>query len=91
MGYILYESGKKVGELEDWNLIQHPAEVKNVLGKEFVSRKPYDECSFTSPKPVNRKGQFTVIQDKKTEYVLEATSIKNGTVVVATVLEKKKI
>lgn len=91
MGYVLFESGKKIGEVEDWNLIQRPAEVKNVLGKEFISRKPYDECTFISPKPIHRKGKFTVVQDKKTEYVLQPTSIKDGTVVIATVLEKNSI
>ncbi|MES3036445.1 MAG: hypothetical protein V4736_00940 [Bdellovibrionota bacterium] len=91
MGYVLYENGKKIGEIEDWVLIDRPAVTKMVLGKEITTPKPKDQCTFVSPKPVDRRGTFSVIEDQKIEYVIKATYVKHSTNVTADVLEKRKI
>lgn len=90
MGYILYESGKPVGDLLDWNFYQAPAEYKTVLGKTFLTNKANTQCTFTSPKPINRKkGHYTVLLNQKTEYRLQIMKVVHGTGVTALVLEER--
>lgn len=91
MAYVLYQNGKKIGEVREWQLKDMPAEVRNVLGKEILMKKPKDQCTFISPKPVERKSRLTMICDGKTELVLQQTFVKDGTVVTATVLESKTL
>jgi len=37
---ILFENGKKIGEISDWMLIERQAERRLVLGKEVMMPKP---------------------------------------------------
>ena len=84
---ILFENGKKIGEISDWSLTEREAEKRMVLGKEILMPKPKDQCVFSSPKPVNRKSELVVIEDGKLRYRLENAKVKDGTLVTATVAE----
>lgn len=91
MAYILFEKGKKIGEISDWILNIRPAELKNVLGKEVLMPKPKDQCTFTSPKPIPKRSDLILIFDRKVEYILKVTFVRGGTFVTADVLEIKTI
>ena len=91
MAYILFEKGKKIGEISDWILNLRPAEIKNVLGKEVLMLKPKDQCTFTSPKPIPKRSDLILIFDRKVEYILKVTFVRGGTFVTADVLEIKTI
>lgn len=89
MAYILFDQGKKIGEISDWTVIVHEPTYKNVLGKIILSTPANNECSFVSPKPVNRKSQLIVIQDGKKEFVLQVKAVKGGTFVSALIVSVK--
>ena len=89
MAYVLFENGKKLGDIKDWTLTDRPAVHKVVLGKEIVTPKPKDLVTFTSPKPVKRKNSFTVVQDQKIEFVIQVTNVKDHTLVTGEVLERR--
>ena len=91
MGFVLYESGKVIGELEDWVFSQNPPQYKDVLGKTVLASKANDQCTFTSPKPIHKKGKFTILADQKTELSIQVTKVQNGTSVTATVLSQSPI
>ena len=91
MACILFENGKKIGEISDWILIQKPAQIKNVLGKEVLMPKPKDQCTFTSPKPIPRRSDLILICDRKIEYFLKATYVRGGTFVTADIIQEKRI
>lgn len=91
MAHILFDHGKKIGEVSSWTNSTLPPAYKNVLGKTVLLAPANDECTFISPKPLNRKSQLTVIQDGKVELLLQLKSIKDGTVVVAKILKKTDI
>ncbi len=91
MALILFEGRKKIGVISDWVLIEKPAEVKNVLGKDVLMPKPKDQCTFTSPKPIPRRSDLILIFDHKIEYVLKATFVRGGTFVTAEIIEQRKI
>ncbi len=88
---ILFENGKKIGEISDWMLIERQAERRLVLGKEVMMPKPKAQCTFTSPKLVNKKSEFLVIEDAKTRYQLKDVKVKDGTFVTASILETTAI
>ena len=91
MAYILFDQGKRIGEISDWKVAAVPATYKNVLGKSFLSVPANDECTFISPKPVNRKSQLVVIEDGKWEIALQLKNVKGGTEVTAKILSREKI
>jgi hypothetical protein len=85
MAMILFDEGKKVGEISDWNLIVQPPVYKNILGKEVLSSPSKQECTFTSPKPVTRKSKLTIKEDGKKDIALELKSVKGGTLITAVI------
>ena len=76
MAHVLFEQGKKIGEVTDWKLTKSEPVYKHVLGKEVLLPAKNDLCSFNTPKPVNRKAQLTIIEDQKFELVLEIKSVR---------------
>ncbi len=90
MAHILYEQGKKIGEVTDWNLTKSQPVYKEVLGKKVLLPAKNDLCTFNTPKPVNRKAQLTILEDQKWELVLEIKSVK-VMVVTAYVTERNKL
>ena len=91
MSRILFENGKKIGEISDWTLTDLPAPTRMVLGKLITLPKPKDQCTFTSPKPVQRKSALTVIEDKKIEFQIQSTYVKDGTFITGSILAQKKL
>lgn len=91
MAYVLFDHGKKIGEISDWVVASHEPVYKNVLGKVVLSTPGNNECSFVSPKPVNRKSQLTVIQDGKLEYSLQLKVVKGATFVTALIISQKNL
>lgn len=91
MAYILYEEGKKVGEVSDWSVAAKEPVYKNVLGKTVLSVPANNECSFVSPKPIKRKSKLTIVEDGKTEIVLKTISVKAATMVSAVIVSKNKL
>lgn len=86
MGHILYADGKRVGEITGWTVIPDVPVYKNILGKIVLSAPKNDECTFVSPKPINRKAKLTVIQDGSKHFDLEIRSVKGSTNVTAGIL-----
>lgn len=86
MAYILYDHGKKVGEISDWTVASKEPVYKNVLGKVVLSVPANNECTFVSPKPVNRKSVLTVVHDGKRKFTLKITAVKGGTFVSAIIV-----
>lgn len=80
MPHILFENGKKLGEISEWKLNPYEPVYKDVLGKMILSPERPDECTFVVPKPVSRKSKLTLIEDQKQELVLEVKSVKGMTV-----------
>jgi hypothetical protein len=91
MPFTLYDHGKKLGEILDWAVSSLPPVYKNVLGKTVLSVPANNECTFTSPKPVNRKSQLTVIEDGTWEYELRLVSVKGATGVTAKIQAKNNL
>ena len=92
MSYILFDAGKKIGEVTDWLTVDRPAEKRMVLGKEVeMGEKKGQRCTFTSPKPVNRRSVLTIVFDKKTEYVLKQTKIVGGTEIAADIVSTRNL
>jgi hypothetical protein len=80
MTHILYDQGKKLGEVSEWKLTVNEAFYKNILGKMVLMPATNDVCSFVTPKPVSRKTQLTILEDQKCELVLQIKSVKGMTV-----------
>lgn len=80
MAHILFDQGKKLGEVSDWKLMPYEPVYKEVLGKHVLMPATNDVCSFVTPKPVSRKTQLTVIEDQSKELVLQIKSVKGMTV-----------
>ena len=80
MTHILYDQGKKLGEISEWKLSLNEAYYKNILGKMVLMPATNDVCSFVTPKPVSRKTQLTILEDQKCELVLQIKSVKGMTV-----------
>ncbi|MBC7742576.1 MAG: hypothetical protein H7061_10290 [Bdellovibrionaceae bacterium] len=91
MAHILFDQGKKVGEISDWSLVINIPTTKNILGKTVVVPAKKNDCHFVSPKPVNRRSKLTVIEDGKIEYVLEISAVRGATVVTASIVKQNKI
>ncbi len=91
MAYILFDHGKKVGEISDWVVEAREPVYKNVLGKVVLSVPANNECTFVSPKPVNRKSQLVVVQDGQCEYALQLKGVKGGTFVNALIVTQKDL
>ncbi len=91
MAYILYDQGKKVGEVTDFVQEQNSAVYKTVLGKTVLSTPANDGCTFTSPKPVNRKTELKIIVEGNTEYKLQIISVKQHTQVIAKIIQKNPL
>ena len=91
MGYILFDHNKKVGEISAWSVAALPPVYKSVLGKIVLSTPANDECSFISPKPVNKRSKLTVILDRKWKFTLLLKSVKGSTSVIAKILRKDEI
>lgn len=89
--HILFDQGKRLGEVSDWLVQSLPPVYKNVLGKTVLSTPANNECSFISPKPVKRKSLLSIVEDGKWEYVLQIVSVKEATLVTAKIIEKNKV
>ena len=80
MTHVLYDQGKKLGEVSEWKFTKSEPTYKDVLGKSVLVPATNDVCSFVTPKPVSRKTQLTVLEDQKCELVLQIKSVKGMTV-----------
>ncbi len=85
MTHILFDQGKKLGEVSEWKLTPYEPVYKNILGKLVLMPATSDVCSFVTPKPVSRKTQLTIIEDRKLELVLQIKSVKGMTVTASIV------
>lgn len=90
MAHVLYENGKKVGEVTDWIQTERLPQTKLVLGKSIITQKLNDQCTFTSPKVVSRKSELTIITDKVLKLSLGDVKVKDGTYVTATIALQTK-
>lgn len=90
MAHILFDQGKKIGEVSDWTLKPYEPVYKNVLGKMILAPERHDECSFVVPKPVSRKSQLSIIEDKKHELILQIKSVK-GMTVTASIISRNEL
>jgi hypothetical protein len=88
---ILFEKGKKIGEISNWVVTPYVPFYKDVLGKKVLSVPQKDECSFTSPKPINRKAMLTLIEEGRHEFHLEVKSVKGSTHVTAAIVSQKSL
>ena len=91
MAYILFDSGKKIGEISEWAVAAHEPTYKNVLGKMVLSTPANNECTFISPKPVKRKSQLVVVQDGQLQFNLQIKAVKGATFVTAFIISEDKI
>jgi hypothetical protein len=91
MAYILFENGKKIGEISDWAVSAHEPVYKNVLGKVVLSVPANNECSFVSPKPVSRKSELVVLENGKLQMTLQVKAVKGATFVTALIISQKEI
>lgn len=90
MSHILFDQGKKIGEVSEWNFKPYEPVYKNILGKMVLAPEKPDECSFVVPKPVSRKSQLTIVENKKQELVLQIKSVK-GMTVTASIVSRKDL
>ena len=88
---ILFDHGKRLGEISEWAVAALPPVYKNVLGKTVLSTPANDECTFVSPKPVNRKSQLTIIEDGRWQITLRLVMVKGGTLVTAKITAKNEL
>ncbi len=91
MAHILYENGKKIGEISEWVRTERLPVPKVVLGKSIVTQKLNDQCTFESPKAVNRKSVLSIIVDASERLLLKDIHVRAGTYVTATIAEQTKI
>ena len=80
MTHVLFDQGKKIGEVAEWKLTPYEPVYKDVLGKTVLMPATNDVCSFVTPKPVSRKTQLTILENQKLELVLQIKSVKGMTV-----------
>lgn len=90
MTHVLYDQGKKLGEVSEWELLPYKPVYKDILGKLVLIPVTNDMCSFVTPKPVSRKTQLTIIEDKKQELVLQIKSVK-GMTVTASIISRNDL
>ncbi len=89
MSHILFDQGKKIGEVEQWKLTPAQPIYKEILGKMVLMPEAKDMCSFVTPKPVSRKTQLTILEDRQEELTLQIKSVKGMTVTAAIILRTK--
>ena len=85
MAHILYDQGKKLGEVSEWTMTLSQPVYKDVLGKMVLMPPTHDICTFVTPKPVSRKTQLTILENQKQELVLQIKSVKGMTVTASIV------
>ena len=90
MTHVLFDQGKRIGEVSDWKVTPYEPEYKDVLGKSVMMPAKNDLCSFITPKPVSRKTQLTIVEDGKRELVLQIKAVK-GMTVTAFISARNKI
>ena len=90
MAHILYDQGKKIGEVSEWKLTPYEPVYKDILGKLVLMPVTNDVCSFITPKPVSRKTQLTILEDQTKELVLQIKSVK-GMTVTATIVARNDL
>jgi hypothetical protein len=90
MAHILYDQGKKIGEVSEWKLTPYEPVYKDILGKLVLMPVTNDVCSFITPKPVSRKTQLTILEDQNKELVLQIKSVK-GMTVTATIVARNNL
>jgi hypothetical protein len=83
MKRILFSDGKEVGEISEWSQRSDPPAYKTFLGKTVLMTPANTECSFTSPKPVNRRSKLSIVEDNKVTHELEILKVTHGTKIVA--------
>jgi hypothetical protein len=91
VAYILYENGKKIGEISEWAVEAHQPVYKDVLGKKVLSVPKNNQCTFVSPKPINRKSQLTVIHDGRYEFILKINKVTGATFVSALIVSQQDL
>ena len=95
MAFIVFENGKRLGEVENWSQREDPPTYKTFLGKTALLKPANNECTFVSPKPVRRKSILKVINDSpgtaRVEYTVEVLKAVGGTEVTAKILETKTL
>lgn len=90
MTHILYDQGKKIGEVSEWKLKPYEPVYKDILGKLVLMPETNDICSFKTPKPVSRKTQLTIVEDQKRELVLQIKSVKSM-IVTASIIARNDL
>lgn len=90
MSHVLFDKGNKIGEVSEWKFMPSEPVYKEVLGKNVLMPATHDTCSFVTPKPVSRKTQLTIVEDKKNELVLQIKSVK-GMTVTAFITERNNL
>ena len=91
MSQILFDQGKKVGQISDWTVASNEPVYKNVLGKTVLSVPAHRECSFVSPKPIQRKSQLIIVQDGMLELTLQIKKITGACSVTALIVSEKNL
>ena len=91
MSMILFRNGKIVGPISDWQNAEVPPEYKEVLGKTVLVSKANDSCTFTSPKPLNRRDELTIVDEGRATLVLQIKRIVSGLQVSAIIKEKRPL
>jgi hypothetical protein len=89
MAKILYRNDKIVGEITEWENTQSPPEYRDVLGKTVLVNSGNNKCTFTSPKPLNKRDHLVVISEEdNSKLVLNIVKITSGLHVSAIIKEK---
>ncbi len=83
MKRVLFSDGKEVGEIFDWTQRSDPPAYKTFLGKTVLMTPANTECTFTSPKPVNRRAKLSIVEDDNVSFELEILKVTHGTKIVA--------
>ena len=89
MAKILYRNDKIIGEITEWENTQSPPEYRDVLGKTVLVNNGNSKCTFTSPKPLNKRDHLVVISEEdNSKLVLNIVKITSGLHVSAIIKEK---
>lgn len=83
MKRILYVDGTKLGEISEWTQKAEPPTYKTFLGKAVLLTPANDECSFVSPKPVNRRSKLTIVTESGEKLELNILKVIGGTKIQA--------
>lgn len=91
MARVLYDDKKLIGEVLEWTQRSDPPAYKTFLGKTVLMTPANVECSFVSPKPVNRRSKLTIVEDKNKRLILDIVKVIGGTNVIAKIREEVAI